>query len=68
MISNVAKRKTFTIFTQRLAGYLMFRGFVLVSVGRSEVDPTRNVFHFFDSNELREAIDEYKQVYGKIRN
>ena len=66
MTPNAAKRKTFTIFSQRLAGYLMLRGFVLAGIGKSDVDPTRSVFHFYDSNELRNAIKSYKGLKGGL--
>lgn len=54
-----------TIFSQRLAGYLMLRGFVLMDMRRDVKDGKKNVFYFKNSPELRGAIDEYD---SKFRN
>lgn len=47
----------FKIFSQKLAGKLMIRGFVLQAI---EPNPTGkfNIFLFKDSPELRTAIEE----------
>lgn len=52
----------FVIMSQRLAGFLMLRGFVLQGVGRNRKFPDRNVFYFVNSPELRTAMVEYKQM------
>lgn len=50
----------YTVFKQRVAGYLMMRGFVLVGVEqRRNMQTGKNVFFFQDSPELRNAIKEY---------
>lgn len=60
---NSTKMKT--IFSQRLCGSLMMRGFVLVDM-RPNTDGTgRNVFFFNDTPELNNAIAEYK-ANGKL--
>lgn len=52
--------KTFTVFSQYLAGKLMCRGFVLVGIEPKKNDPTgKNVYFFNDSQELQDAISEY---------
>lgn len=53
------KNQCFTIFNQRLAGYLMLHGFVLVSM-RPDDKSRRNLFFFNDTKALHNAIDEYK--------
>lgn len=53
----------FTVFSQRLAGWLMVRGFVLVGITPGRADARRNVFYFNQSNELMSAIEEYKRSY-----
>ena len=49
----------FTIYSQRLAGYLMLHGFVLVEMRPHEDGSGRNVFYFNDSPELQMAIKQY---------
>lgn len=48
-----------TIFSQRLAGYLMMRGFVLINIRRNENGSGKNVFYFKDSQELSTAMKDY---------
>lgn len=54
------KRKTFTVFSAKLAAILIFRGFVVAGTARSNIDRDKTVFFFFDSDELQEAITDYK--------
>lgn len=50
---------TFTIYSQKLAGYLMQKGFILIDM-QEDIKPTgRNVFLFKNTPQLRTAIDEY---------
>ena len=53
--------KCFTIYTQRLAGYLMTRGFTLINIGKAKDGSGRNVFFFRDSEELRNAVAGYRR-------
>jgi len=50
----------FVVKTQRLAGYLMQKGFVLQRIDQDYKDPKRNVFLFNRSDELNNAVKEYK--------
>ena len=51
---------TLTIYSQKLAGYLMQRGFVLIDM-QEDIKPTgRNVFLFKNTPQLQSAIYEYK--------
>ena len=54
------ERKMKTIFSQRLAGHLMTKGFVLVGMEQGRNNSGKNVFYFNDSDELRMAMEEYK--------
>ena len=54
------KRKVRAIFTQRLAGFLMYRGFVLVDIKPNRSRPEMHDFLFNDSIELQKTINEYK--------
>lgn len=56
------KTKTITIFNQKLCGYLMMNGFVLLSMSKNNHCANKNVFFFMDTDELHKAIDEYKKI------
>lgn len=58
-------KKMKTIFSQRLAGHLMIKGFVLVGMEQGRNNSGKNVFYFNDSDELRTAMDEYKALNQK---
>ena len=52
----------FKIFNQKLAGFLMLKGFKLL-----EVEPNRNIkdfniFTFEKSNKLDKAIEQYQEI------
>ena len=48
------------IFKQKLAGYLMQRGFVLLRMNTNLDDNYRHVFLFKDSPAISQAIAEYE--------
>lgn len=48
-----------TIFSQKLCGYLLIKGFVLVDMQKNRNNNGKNVFYFNDSPELNEVIKEY---------
>lgn len=52
--------KFLPIFSQRLAGYLMYNGFVLGSMRPDLNGSGKNVFFFMKSDELFDKINEYK--------
>ena len=54
------EKKMRTIFSQKLAGILMQKGFVLVEMRPNTNDNGKNVFYFNDSPELDKVITEYK--------
>ena len=51
-----------TIFSQKLAGFLMMHSFVLVGMRENNNNSGKNVFFFNDSPELQMAIEEYKAL------
>lgn len=61
LVSQV--RSCFTVFSQRLAGHLMEKGFVLIDMQPHKTDTRRNVFFFKESNEIKDAINEYKSKH-----
>lgn len=58
------KTKYRYIFSLRLAGFLMQRGFILLRMNRNLDDPKKNVFLFKDSQEIESAIQEYQKLYS----
>ena len=42
-----------------MAGYLMQRGFVLIDMQPDLKNTRRNVFFFYNTPQLKSAIDEY---------
>lgn len=56
------EKSCFTVYSQKVAGHLMERGFVLVEMRPDRLNPQRNVFFFQDSPELRQAISDYATV------
>lgn len=53
-------KQMFVIFSQRLAGWLMLKGFVLQGIQKDKKQSRRNVFLFNNSDELIENIKTYK--------
>lgn len=49
----------YVIKTQKLATYLMQKGFRLIKLQEDRNDKNRNVYLFKDSKELRESITEF---------
>lgn len=57
-----AKMKTFfNCHSLRLAGFLMFRGFVMFEM-KKDMNSRRNIFIFNNSDELFKAIEDYKKL------
>jgi hypothetical protein len=48
------------IYSLKLAGFLMLKGFVLKKITPNRLYPEKNVFWFNDGDELRLSIEEYK--------
>ena len=55
-----------TIFSQRLAGYLMYSGFVLGGTRPDENGSGRNLFFFKNSKELQQTINNYRKSHKTI--
>lgn len=51
-------KSLFTVYSQRLAGYLMQRGFPLIKL--VENSGNRNTFIFVNTPALHDAIDEWQ--------
>jgi hypothetical protein len=50
----------FVVYSQKLAGILMYRGFVLLGLGKDKANETKNVFYFKDTPQIREVVSEFK--------
>lgn len=61
----MSNTKMITIFNQRLCGYLMMKGFVLVAMSENKHCAGKNVFFFNDSDELQRSIDEFRELKNK---
>lgn len=55
----IDKSKFKPIYSQKLAAYLMLRGFVLLNMEKNKDNSGRNVFFFNNSNQLEDATNEY---------
>lgn len=52
-----------TIFSQRLAGYLMYNGFVLGGMRPDADGSRRNIFYFKNSENIQKTILEYRKLH-----
>jgi hypothetical protein len=54
-------KKEYIVFSMKLAGRLMEKGFVLKRMEKTTRDNSnRNVFYFNESDDLLKVVDEYK--------
>lgn len=61
---NKNKNKCVPIFSQKLCGVLLTRGFVLQGLSKNTKLPDKNVFYFAESTSLRDAISDYVSSRG----
>lgn len=54
----------FTIYSQRLAGYLMLNGIPLISMSKNK-DTGKNDFLFPNTEELHTVMKKWKEEYNK---
>lgn len=57
----MSETKMITIFNQKLCGYLMMKGFVLLGISKNKHCPNKNVFFFNNTYELQNAIKNFKK-------
>lgn len=56
-------KKERIIFNNRLAGYLMYKGFVLKKMGKSDKKGSNlNIYFFNESDDLHKRIEEFKSI------
>lgn len=51
----------YVIKTQKMATFLMNKGFRLIKLQKDRTNPNRNVYLFKDSLELRKVMSEYSK-------
>lgn len=59
---QVKEKVTITIFSQKLAGYLMYNGFTLKYMKPDNKRENKNVFFFTDSEKLQKAMGNYTRL------
>ena len=55
------KKDMFTVYSQKLAGTLMVKGFVLVAIEPHNDGSGRNVFYFNNSPELQKEVGRFSR-------
>lgn len=54
--------KDYTIFSQRLAGILMYNGCKLKKIKPSKKDASKFVYFFNDNETVRNLVDQYSKT------
>ena len=62
MVMATSKNIYKTIYSRKLAGYLLLIGFVLEEFQKSHSDEDRTIFLFYSSPELLRAMSEYNRL------
>lgn len=56
-------KKEYIVFNQKLAGFLMQKGFILKRLGKSDKPNSRlNIFFFNESAQLLMTIEDFKKI------
>jgi hypothetical protein len=62
-------KKEYIVFSNRLAGYLMYNGHILKRTGKSDKpNSTLNIYFFNESPELLQKVEEYKKLHPRLNN
>jgi hypothetical protein len=64
--SDESLKKT-VVFNQKVAGYLMLKGFTLKGIEKAHKNQNMNVFIFNDSDQLKEQISEYDKFINSMK-
>lgn len=62
MVMSTSKNIYKTIYSRKLAGYLLLKGFELEEFQKSHADEDRTIFLFYSSPELLRAMSEYNRL------
>ena len=58
---------SFTIYNQKLAGYLMLNGELLVAIKANDKFPGKNVYYFRYSDSIQNTIKEWKKATKGVK-
>ena len=61
-------KMAYTVYSQRMAGFLMLNGQVLVSMNENRKAPGKNVYHFKYSEEIERLMKDWKRDYSAYTN
>jgi hypothetical protein len=64
---NGESLKKTVVFNQKVAGYLMLKGFTLKGIEKYHKNPNMNVFIFNDSEQLKEQISKYDNFISSLK-
>lgn len=59
-----SEKKSFPIYNQKLAGFLMMSGYRLMGMEENTKYKGKNVFYFMESANIRKSIQAY---FGNVR-
>lgn len=59
------KNKTMVVYNQKLAGFMMMNGSVLVDIAPNNDGSGRNVFYFANTAENQRIVEAYSSVKTK---
>lgn len=59
------KKQLYSVYSFRLMKYLDSLGFKFIATKQCEENPTKTIFRYTDSEELRAAVEEYTAACKK---
>ena len=62
---NNERKKDLPVFSQGIAAHLLMRGHRLLAIARNHKYNDKTVFYFRDCQEVRDAIEEIKEILSK---
>ena len=68
MVMATSKNIYKTIYSRKLAGYLLLKGFELEEFQKSHSDEDRTIFLFYSSPELLRAMSEYNRLNNYLED
>lgn len=68
MDKELINKEIITVFSQRLAGYLMYNGFVVGGMRPDDDGSGRNVFFFRNSDSILGMIKKYRSLHPNDRH
>lgn len=47
------------VYSQKMAGWLMFHGYPLICMRQSDENPKYNIFFFYNNEKIKDGINKY---------